>query len=143
MTGAIAVGGDLPHPMWLTSAGSAQVSNLAAQEPPRLPPVNSVSAAGSYLGFLSKVGFVTMSESTLNRIEAKIDGLSASVGDLRVAVTAANGRIDSIERSMATKTWILTGIIGTLLGVGALLLGSIAWLVQQYLSPLLQAAGKH
>lgn len=67
-------------------------------------------------------------------IEERMKGLATTS-----ALAALASRIGIIEERMshtATRAWVLGGVAAVLVGV----LGGFWWIVQQYLSPLLQAA---
>ncbi len=63
--------------------------------------------------------------------------LERDVTDLRVSVGKIETRLDSMEKNMLTKGQAAT----YLLIAGIAVFGAGWWVVQQYLAPLLQAAG--
>lgn len=69
-----------------------------------------------------------------------IADLAGRVGRIETSITAITADVSSLKSDMkhvATKTWILWGVVVTLLGVFGSVFGGIAWLVQQYLGPIM------
>jgi hypothetical protein len=74
-------------------------------------------------------------EPRVARLERVVERCESDVTDIKVSI----GKVETRLEAVATKTWVMGGAIAA---VVALISGS-AWIVQQYLAPLLAAAGKH
>ena len=62
----------------------------------------------------------------------------------RAELREVSGRMAVLEERvshMPTKAWVLSSFVALLAAVLTAVLGGFWWIVQQYLSPLLQAAG--
>jgi hypothetical protein len=71
-------------------------------------------------------------------MEARAAKLEEHVGNLRVDVARIDVKLDGVLANMATKVWILTGALVTVLAI----LGAVWWMAQQYLAPILHALPK-
>lgn len=72
--------------------------------------------------------------------DAMTSDLATRVGRLEGAVMKMSGDIGSIQAEMkhvATKTWVLGGVVAVMLTVAA----AGWWMVQQYLGPILRGLG--
>ena len=72
-------------------------------------------------------------------MENRIANLENGMTDVKVALGKVETRLQSIEQNMVTKgqmaVWAMLGMAT----VGASIIGSLAWLAQQYLAPILAA----
>ena len=71
----------------------------------------------------------------VDRIERAVDRIDGDLTTIKVSI----GKIETRMDSVATKTWVMGGAIAVLVA----LISGFAWIAQQYLAPLLAAAGKH
>lgn len=71
-------------------------------------------------------------DGPMDRIEIRMDRLEVRMAAVETSVSVLEERVSHT----ATKTWVLGGVVATLLAM----VGAFWWIVQQYLAPLLRAA---
>lgn len=75
-------------------------------------------------------------------MQARIINLEHAVTDVKVSLGKVETRLQNIEQHMVTKgqmaIWALLGMAT----VGASIIGSLAWVAQQYLAPILVGLAK-
>jgi len=74
-------------------------------------------------------------ELRVDRLERVVERCETDLTAIKVSVAKIETRLDNV----ATKTWVMAGAIGVLVA----LIGGFWWIAQQYLAPILAAAGKH
>jgi hypothetical protein len=74
-------------------------------------------------------------EPRVARLETAVDRIDQDLTAIKVSIARIETRLENV----ATKTWVLGGAIAVLVA----LVGGFWWIAQQYLAPILAAAGKH
>jgi len=78
-------------------------------------------------------------DARMDRLETRMDGLDVRMAGIESSVATLSGRVGVLEERVshtATKTWVLSGVVATLISMA----GCFWWIAQQYLAPLLRAA---
>lgn len=76
----------------------------------------------------------------MSNTEARVEHLERDVGDIKVALARMEGKLDNCVTWKAAFAGLAVLTLG-LLGVIGTVIGAAWWMAQQYLAPLLQAAG--
>ncbi|MGY3231376.1 hypothetical protein ACVWWJ_002860 [Luteibacter sp. HA06] len=71
----------------------------------------------------------------IDRLDRAVDQIAQDVTAIRVSIAKVETRMENA----AAKTWVMSGAIAVLIA----LIGGFAWMAQQYLAPLLAAAGRN
>lgn len=85
--------------------------------------------------------------SSMSRLESRVERLENDVNDIKIALVRMEGKFDAMDAKLDNfVTWKsafggLTVITLGLLAVIGTTIGAAWWMAQQYLAPLLQAAG--
>ena len=70
-------------------------------------------------------------------MERRVERLESITDDLRMGMVRVESRLDNIEKNMLTRAQAAIAALVAVLAV----LGGGWWIVQQYLSPILQGVG--
>lgn len=71
----------------------------------------------------------------VDRLERVVDRNDRDITAIKVSIGKIETRLDDV----ATKTWVMGGAIAVLVTM----VGGFWWIAQQYLAPILAAAGRH
>jgi len=85
-------------------------------------------------------GRIDVLDGRMGQLEGRMDRIAVRMAGVEMSVMDLSGRVSVLEERIshtATKTWVLGGVVATLLAM----VGAFWWIVQQYLAPLLRAAG--
>lgn len=99
---------------------------------------NTAELAINYYGGGTRVVFQSVPSEGPNKMNesdilSRLGSVERTLGDVRTDVAAIKNQVSHV----ATRAWVLGGVITSLLMVG----GALIWVVQQYLGPLMKATG--
>lgn len=77
-------------------------------------------------------------QAQIDRLDRAVERIDADLTSIKVSA----GKIETQMTHVATKTWIMAAVIIVLVAILGSVGGGLAWVAQQYLAPLLHAAGK-
>lgn len=75
----------------------------------------------------------------MDGIDARLSAVEAGFVRLDDRLRAIESDVAVIKATMATKVWVLGGVVSAVVAVLAGVLGIAWWLAQQYLIPILHA----
>lgn len=71
----------------------------------------------------------------VDRLERVVERIDGDLTNIKVSI----GRIEAQMEHVSTKAWVLGGAIAVMVALA----GGFWWMAQQYLAPMLAAAGAH